>query len=578
MKRIITLSIIFALVLGFTQCKKKAAEPVVNNDLVPVTITVGMGGDKCEFDPTEGKFKWKESEDEYILVGGTQQGYLGSLHGDYNDGGPYKTFGGNLTTPREGEQLYFFYVGDNSLVTTSSETAIMNFENQEGTESSVTKYFIAVSNAVTPPTTGNAGNYGQVTLYPKTSIARFDVSSFKDINTNRPEQKFLLTGTDIQKEAQLNFKTGTVTNTSEVGNLNINISGTGTVDNSNLYVGLVPSTTAATTINIESPQNEGSIVFNQGIQGGKYYVKIEDDTYKSLPVTGSTKIYFTMTNAGVKVRFAKGNLKYSRTSTAADWSTGTWSFMDNQYDYIETGSSVSDDYANETAIGLFAFGSSGAALSPWETGNEAINKSAFVLNDGRTPNAQDWGYNTITNGEGYTWFTPLNFEYVLTGRLSAKKVNYSFLKAIIIGNDNKPHKGLIIFPDLFKVSTEVLSQYTRYMNQSDIVYSVTVNQQHWSIMEAAGAVFLPAAGNRNITSDYETWVKTITLSDVGTAGCYWTGTGNDGDGVPQYPYDGAHYGAYGLVFNASTIYPNKHDNHRRQGYSVRLVRRMSYHF
>ena len=67
-------------------------------------------------------------------------------------------------------------------------------------------------------------------------------------------------------------------------------------------------------------------------------------------------------------------------------------------------------------------------------------------------------------------------------------------------------------------------------------------------MEAAGAVFLPAAGNRN----------RITVSNSGTEGYYWSSTYSDG----RY--------ALGLRFTATTFSRGIQAN-RYNGLSVRLV-------
>ena len=77
----------------------------------------------------------------------------------------------------------------------------------------------------------------------------------------------------------------------------------------------------------------------------------------------------------------------------------------------------------------------------------------------------------------------------------------------------------------------------------------TYTTEQWTVMESAGAVFLPAAGFRWGSGVY----------DVGWGGNFWSAT----------PYDTGN--AYYLNFNSGHLNPQS-SNGRNNGFSVRLVR------
>ena len=76
----------------------------------------------------------------------------------------------------------------------------------------------------------------------------------------------------------------------------------------------------------------------------------------------------------------------------------------------------------------------------------------------------------------------------------------------------------------------------------------TFTAEQWSKLEAAGAVFLPAAGNRGGSNVY----------DVQYCGYYWTAT------------EGGNNGAYYFILYSDAAGVNYYN--RASGYSVRLVK------
>ena len=109
-------------------------------------------------------------------------------------------------------------------------------------------------------------------------------------------------------------------------------------------------------------------------------------------------------------------------------------------------------------------------------------------------------------------------------------------------------KGFVILPDNWTTPAG------RTFN-SGVSSNNTYDTDEWADMEAAGAVFLPAAGNRPSS--------TSGISNVGTNGFYWTSTGYDG----TYAYS-VKFGGTG---SSSYAYDADYKSERRHGLSVRLV-------
>lgn len=264
------------------------------------------------------------------------------------------------------------------------------------------------------------------------------------------------------------------------------------------------------------------------------------------------------------MRFSRGNLQYQA-------STNTWRFAVNQYSYVGDGGKTCGNISgsnNESAssgysgwIDLFCWGTSGynhgaTCYQPWSTSTtnsdyRAYNNVNYDLNssNGRA----DWGYNTISNGgTGWRTLTKDEWKYIVFDR-SGPTINGKS-NALCMKTKVGDVYGLIIFPDNYthpsgvSLNTSDINQFTRYWSAINNIYSLA----DWAKMEAAGAVFLPAAEVRRGT--------TIVNGGSNYTGCYWSST----------HYSTA-YEAYGLYFhNSRTEYQGRYE--RSEGYAVRLVK------
>ena len=247
-------------------------------------------------------------------------------------------------------------------------------------------------------------------------------------------------------------------------------------------------------------------------------------------------------SATQQVYFSQGNLQYQA-------STNTWRFAEHQYDYVGTQTDDGHgDYGGNVSgsdnRSISSIYSGWIDLFGWGTGSNPTLSSTSFEDYGTFV---DWGCNAISNGGNTAnrWRTLTKSEWYYlfnrrTGALSKRGT----------GNINGVG-GLIILPDSWTLPSEC-SFTSGFCSPSEDNYpdwthnSYTLAQ--WAQMEAAGAVFLPAAGSRYGTDVY----------DVGCYGFYWSST----------PYNEGY--AYSMVFYSLDLYAT-YGSYRYYGFSVRPV-------
>lgn len=240
----------------------------------------------------------------------------------------------------------------------------------------------------------------------------------------------------------------------------------------------------------------------------------------TLVPTGAIKGLFTVDKEGNQVFFSQGNLQYVK-------STNVWSFMEHQYDIVETYGDVGLDYVNHDTVSLFGWGTSGCNLRGTETDyyyhpyNTSYGYVSYgPLGDydltGEYANG-DWGvYNCISNGgnTSNTWrvLTEYEWRYVFNIRNTPSRIRYA--KARVNGVD-----GVILLPDDWKASTYNLTG----VNTINVSYDCNeISAQQWEmVLELAGAVFFPAAGERSRTYVY-------------SGGCYYWSVSSSHDSFAKY--------------------------------------------
>ena len=250
-------------------------------------------------------------------------------------------------------------------------------------------------------------------------------------------------------------------------------------------------------------------------------------------------------SATTRINFSQGNLQYRPFNN-------TWRFATTQY-AVEGANNNNIILRNACRfwIDLFGYGTSG-----WNSGApgympyESTTSNTDYTNYTEDPNGNDltdlyaiadWGFfNPIMNGgnQGGMWrtLTSTEWNYLLTLRPNA-----ALLRGMATV-ENTP--GYVILPDDWTCPTGIT-----FVN-TDTSYTINVyNAANWSTMEAAGAVFLPAAGQRSGSS----------TTNVGTLGNYWTAS--HVNGTTGY--------AFHIAPSANSV---RNDITYSTGCSVRLVR------
>jgi len=236
-----------------------------------------------------------------------------------------------------------------------------------------------------------------------------------------------------------------------------------------------------------------------------------------------------------QVRFSQGNLQYQA-------STDTWRFAENQYDYVgdATQGNVFEDGVKCNNLLISDTYTGWIDLFGWGTGE---NPTLYSTDNSDYRTFIDWGMNAISNGgnQPNTWrtLTYSEWRYLINNRpnASAKKAT---------GTVNGVH-GLILLPDNWNTPESCVFN-AHFSNWPDDYSSNSYTSTEWSIMEAAGAIFLPAAGLRG----------GIALDYLGIEGMYWSSSPWDDTWVTFLSFVG-----YSAIINSGYYY---------WGLSVRLAR------
>lgn len=234
-----------------------------------------------------------------------------------------------------------------------------------------------------------------------------------------------------------------------------------------------------------------------------------------------------------QVRFAPGNLQYNAAQNK-------WRFAENQYDCTaDYNSYIGSNF--DGWIDLFGWGTSGFMVAPYCSSTEAEDYGNN--GQGAEDNNYDWGrFVTISNaGTGARVWRTLSlseWEYLIEGRAKAKE---KFAPATVCG-----YPGLVLLSDYFRRPDSCTFAATFDNGFESNIYE----DWQWRKMEAAGAVFLPAAGYRY--GDF--------VGDVDVWGNYWSSSFFD---------DGMAYAFNFDEYEEDVSYPPRAVY---LGFAVRLVR------
>ena len=246
---------------------------------------------------------------------------------------------------------------------------------------------------------------------------------------------------------------------------------------------------------------------------------------------------FTLNADGKKVVFAPGNLQAvigtAAVANGAPAVASQWKFASEQYDCVGRGTTAGDGGTNHAnlaegaTVDLFCFVGANATYDSY--GLVIAQDAASATHYGNTASEtlkSDFGHNIIEDYTPDTWETPLSAEqvYVFTGRqsgvlttLNGKPARYVRIKIKDVPTFYNAtaatswkaapftHRfGLLLFPDKYEHPSDVALPPADNINAAKIKWEpgetdtklVEYTLSDWEKLEAAGCVFLPAAGIR----------------------------------------------------------------------------------
>lgn len=526
MKKISIIMVAFAMVLSMTQCKKNEA----TNQYETVTITLTVkhnNGAKVDVNPATGTVDFETGDKVYVGSGGKYVGIL--THNGTN-------FVGNITNPTEGQPLQFYFLGN---VTPNETLSAGTTEECSVIISDQTENLPVISCAP------SFENYvSGVTAYTghllnKCALVKFNVTT----PSNSP---ICITG--MKNKVTVDFMQNTMTPSMDGEGVIKLPAGSG--ENVEKWAILLPQEA------LEEGE-EGSVYSEDGVFLGirPAIYEIVENGYSAdgISLTVNSRVFpegalgLFSVDYDQQVFFSRGNLQYIGSA-----SIPYWKFADHQWDCFGTNTGQNSNEQNVDRD-LFGWGTSGYShgancYQPWSTSTNYIDYyvHGYYLSSISDWPESDWGYNPISNG-GITenqWRTlrQVEWEHVFETRVTPSGIRFAKAQ---VNNIN----GVILLPDDWDASIYGLNHPNNY--ETSFSRNI-ISASQWSILENAGAVFLPITGFRNGTS----------ISDP-SIGYYWSSTLNSTIG-------GVYYNVYFLNITDSNIRLDAYTN-RSRGLAVRLV-------
>ena len=520
--KVVALAMLMPAMLLNSACSNED-EPVIDNENAPtrgyplyVSVNATRQGDagtnRATYNESTRKLEFTAGDKLFVKGSATGAGsFAGML--DYVSGG---TFSGTIYTQNE-------YSGTaDALFTAANSDRVEALLFPNGYESYgflslwgsgySTSYIISLNNAIAATKAAaveqisleTAETYSSgFTLSPQNAILNFTITGLTDGDK------------DVTlKHGETTMFVGSVTPTSGTATFAL---GTGIEDIKFSPVNLknVILTIGGTDIDITDADNN--------LTAGKIYnIKRCAGAINGKFSVSSTK----------QVYFANGNLQATTTDHGANW---TWAFAANQWDYVGNADANTAINGNGTVSAngtVDLFGWVGASSSLTTAAQWGISASTTRDDYGNVVDEalkSDWG-NVTGIGSGWRTLTKDEWNYLFNTRTvnGGKGKGYSYT----LGQTVNSKKGVVIYPD----------------NYTGAAYAGS----DWNNFEAAGCVFLPAAGYR----------EGNTVSFQGYDGVYWSSTVHDNDE------------AYCLYFNeydGNFYCYTEHYFYRFYGQCVRLV-------
>jgi len=591
MKRLSTIIMALALVLGMSQCKKQETPATGNttptNPGVHITVNVGENednggkgenGERHNIAPAYGLFSFSSGDQLYVGHNGEYVGTLTFANGFF-DGTIY---------PDESvtdQPLHFYFVGNAAV--TETPTANLTTSLSISIADQHENLPVLSYGASTKPFTGPNTTYS-TTLKNKCALVRFDLQNQGD---------YEVTLSNVPTQATVNFANPTAETAivATEGQTNANMTLYGEEGNTAIrWAILLPGTNLSTghgdlNITYSGNVNLAELAYNDYVNSGisinnPLPLPAAPDAEYAVKNSDNVLSQFTVNANGKKVYFSKANLRF----VGYNNNDGSWSFHENQVDasYADPGYSSNSSGSlaipsTESTNDRFAwglYGNHGMYEDDWPAITTNLSKA-----DGN-----DWGCafsETSPEGDNWRTLTIDEWDYLFNGRSQEKR----FLKVCLkLAESGTPFavQGILLFPDDYVEPTGLSRTITYNYNTSAstgsgyVLVDAPDGSNKWTDaklytdptsnsykMLAAGAVFLPAAGYRISTMYYQYLCHTqavyLTSIKRDAYGYYWSSTSG--------AYNEFSHTSRAFYFDRSTVGEASSYQDRSHGMCVRLV-------
>ncbi len=604
MKRLSTIIMALALVLGMSQCKKQETPTNGNGgEKVYVTLNVNNGesldvnvndnGGRHAVAPNLGMIQFRNGDSLYVGNNGRYIGKLGYTNG---------AFSGELEAPTGNDYLHFYFLGGKAPETEITAGTTTDFTiNIADQSQNLPVLCYGASNQTYKTTTTN---YSAVLEY-KCALVRFNLEKQVYMNVNL---------SNVLTEATIDFVNHAITPTATTGTMTlygeegvithrwgILLPGTTLTGNSDLvWQGTGSMPTIVANGYVDAGVGAGILIHNPSLPAPTTDVAVHNGTDLSVFSVSPTK----------KVYFSKANLKRTPSSN-------TWEFHNSQVEECygqpvfqqitnKLKSINQSNYGNGPLINIyqssmdrFCWGYYTQPSGPfmdvsstdYVTGRKDLSRTletdwgcAFPNTYWRTPTASEWDYLLNNTARGDKRFMLVQF----------------FNSDPVAG---VKCEGLLLFPDDFVEPEDLHRTYqgasstltffsSDWYNQTDQYHQIdrmtwtssldgvcTNSNSNMYKLLAAGAVFLPAVGVRSggggYYYKYNYYVDWTNNSNFHGQGYYWSASFNGTDRSAQYLWFGIHGSKYQGDGSQPTVTEyvgvNNPNLSRDQGCCVRLV-------
>lgn len=562
MKKLTVLAAALVLTLGLAQCKKE--QTPTNNATEGVFITLNVGGGASTSSTADGSrvivdpdghqdpdYATVDFEAGDVIYVGNNGSYCGYLEYD----GQTNQFAGSVNPTSEADYLHFYFMGNKGGNDEPTSVCITDQMSKYPVISYA--HSTALYNAGTTSYSARLLNHCAIVKFTTTDLPQTTDITITGMNNT--------VAVNFGANNAATSATGDPYTFSSTSNGEITLHAESKTER---WAIMLPQGEVATaTASAEGYATESAFTV-PAIAANDYKAEgIGVELVATAPTTpaGAINGLFSV-SATQQVYFSQGNLQYQG-------STDTWRFAENQWDYVgnAAGNTAPSDTQAEW-IDLFGWGTSGindytpiaTCWQPWSTSttNDQYNPyGSTTTNLNSESGKADWGYNAISNGGNQAgdipgriaWRTLTKDEwvYLFNSRATGKTVNGTsnarYTEATI-NTDGNSVNGIILFPDGYSGPTSSTDGITFGTINSSSAWGTKCTSAGWQTLEAAGCVFLPAAGNRNGTS----------VSNAGSYGYYWSSAFRNSST------------AYYLYFRSSFVDRQNYSD-RYRGFSVRLA-------